>query len=490
MTASGGIRRLTWTRTVVAVLAAVQLVTAGAVVHLRSRPSHTLAAVRLPSSAPALPPVTAVPAEQREVIASAPRAGPAVTAVTPTSPAPAPPPTLPLDPVARLQARLAAAMPGADGCLLVKEGARVLYAGNPNTPLAPASTQKLLVAAAALSRLGPGFRFTTRAMAPAAPRDGAVDALWLVGSGDPLLSTPEYVAHLAASARSRDTPTTPLVVLADALVAAGVRSVTGGIHGDDGRYERLRYLPSWKPSYRTDADVGALGALTVDGGLESWQPKDVAAAEPAALASGALARLLATRGVAAGAAPDEVAPPAAVVLGEVRGAPLADVVAAMLRSSDNLTAELLTRELDRAAGGAGTTAGGTRVVAAEAARLGLPTGGLQLIDGSGLDTGDRASCELLLRALELGDRQGFGAIGAGLAVAGRSGTLARRFTGTPLAGHLAAKTGSIDCVAGMVGVVDLGRPLRFALLTNRTCTWAAAKAVEDGVAAALAAYPG
>ena len=51
----------------------------------------------------------------------------------------------------------------------------------------------------------------------APPKNGAVDALWLVGSGDPLLATPEYTAHLVAEPRTRDTPVTPIATLADAL---------------------------------------------------------------------------------------------------------------------------------------------------------------------------------------------------------------------------------------------------------------------------------
>ena len=70
-----------------------------------------------------------------------------------------------------------------------------------------------------------------------------------------------------------------------------------------------------------------------------------------------------------------------------------------------------------------------------------------------------------------------------------NGTLATRYLRTPLAGRLAAKTGWIDCAAGMIGRVTVHQPLRFALLVNGPCDWLSAKAVEDRVATALATYP-
>jgi D-alanyl-D-alanine carboxypeptidase/D-alanyl-D-alanine-endopeptidase (penicillin-binding protein 4) len=374
-------------------------------------------------------------------------------------------------------------------CLVVKDGDTTVYNRAGDLALAPASTQKLLVAAAALDRLGPDFRFETTVVAPAAPQDGAVDALWFVGGGDPMLGTPEYAGHLAGQPRTVGTPLTPLAAVVDQLTAAGVRSVRNGVHGDDSRYNGPQWLPGWKPIYRDEADVPLLSALTVDGGLDHWNPSEVIAANPTAMSAAQLARLLQGRGVSAGAAQNQFRPANGVVLARVPSAPLAQIVASMLRSSDNLAAELIVRELDRKTGGAGTTIGGLAVVAASAAHLGIPVGGLQMGDGSGLDPNNRVSCASLLGALDLGSRPGFDAIGAGLAVAGRSGTLVKRFGGTPLAGHLFAKTGWIDCAAGMTGRIDLKRPVRFSLIINGPCNWDAAQALEDRTALAIAAFP-
>jgi D-alanyl-D-alanine carboxypeptidase/D-alanyl-D-alanine-endopeptidase (penicillin-binding protein 4) len=407
--------------------------------------------------------------------------------VAPTSPRPTPPAAAPS---ALLLQQAGAALGALPSCLIVKDGETEVASRAPDVPLAPASTQKLLVAAAALDVLGLGFRFDTVVKAVGPPRDGSVDALWLVGSGDPLLATSEYGAWLGRRPRTRDVPTTPLGVLADALVAKGVRAVQGEVHGDDSRFDRLRYLASWDPKFRTENDIGPLGALTVNGGFEQWEGRAVVAPDPAAHAASELARLLRDRGAAAAGGDDQPAPAAAVVLAHLVSPPLADIVTEMLRTSDNLAAELLTRELDRRAGGSGTTAGGTAAVVAAAARLGLPASGLVLVDGSGLDGGDRATCRLLLAALDLGARPGFEPLARGLAVAGQPGTLVHRWVGTPLAGRLAAKTGWTSTAAGMVGVLPGGHRLRFAFLANGPLPWPAAQGVEDRLVAALAAYAG
>jgi len=56
--------------------------------------------------------------------------------------------------------------------------------------------------------------------------------------------------------------------------------------------------------------------------------------------------------------------------------------------------------------------------------------GVALHDGSGLAPDNRVTCASLLGAIDLGAQPRFSAIIKGLAVAGESGTLLGRFTGT------------------------------------------------------------
>lgn len=57
--------------------------------------------------------------------------------------------------------------------------------------LKPASVMKLVVSAVALRRLGPDYRFETKVMVPSNSRlsSGKVDKLYVVGGGDPVLTT-------------------------------------------------------------------------------------------------------------------------------------------------------------------------------------------------------------------------------------------------------------------------------------------------------------
>ncbi len=177
------------------------------------------------------------------------------------------------------------------------------------------------------------------------------------------------------------------------------------------------------------------------------------------------------------------------MVAQVSSAPLSQIVASMLRTSDNLLAEVLVREIDRHSGGPGTTAGGTAIVLQQAADLGISVSGAVMLDGSGLSPGDRATCIELLGALELGEQAAFEPIASGLAVAGQTGTLASRYVGSPIAGKLRAKTGSISDAGGLVGVLDVTRPVGFAFLDNQPMTDSQLLTKEDQVVAAVATYP-
>ncbi|MEW6474244.1 MAG: D-alanyl-D-alanine carboxypeptidase [Actinomycetota bacterium] len=436
----------------------------------------------------AAPPPEPVSSSTSTTAVTVPPAPPSTAAAAESQPPatrePAPPPV----PVT-LTAALQQAMAGVNGCLIVEDdtGAlKTLFDLNSGTAFVPASSQKVLVAAAVISRLGSDFRFETRVVAPAPAQDGVLHDAWLVGGGDPLLVTPDYAAWLTTKPRTADTAVTPLTVLADELVAMGVRSIPAGLRTDESRYPPQRSVPTWKPSYVTEAEVGSLGALTVNEGLASWGANQKVAPDPAISAANALGRLLTDRGVSLpGPTAGGTAPSDAVVIASVRSAPLGEIVAAMLRSSDNYVAEMLVKELDRHFGGPGLTAGGTARVVQELGRLGVPVDGVHLNDGSGLDTGNRATCRALLGALDLSRKPRFSVLDSGLAIAGRTGTLAKRYVGSPAEIRLAAKTGWINGCAAMVGRIARDPTRRFALIFNGQFGWPHAQAVQDRVVAAL-----
>jgi D-alanyl-D-alanine carboxypeptidase/D-alanyl-D-alanine-endopeptidase (penicillin-binding protein 4) len=388
---------------------------------------------------------------------------------------------------AHLHADLAHTLSGVDGCVTVASADGPVTAVDPGQPLAGASTQKLLVAAAATAALGGDHRFETRAVADGDVRDGTVDGdLTIIGGGDPVLSTSTSPSTAAA-------PVTRLDDLADAIVRAGVRRVTGAIAADDTRYERARAVASWDPTDVEQGQVGALGALIVDGGRGTDQR---AVADPALATVRALADRLAARGVVIdGRAthPDRSAPESAREIARVASPPLHEIVAWMLLISDNETAEMLTRALGVARAHDGSTAAGTRAVAEVLAGLGVPTAGVSLADGSGLSAANRVTCPALMGAVALGETPRFAGIADGLPVAGRSGTLLPRFLGTSLAGRLRAKTGHITDVSGLAGDIPAAGAAgddryRFASLVNGAFSTDEGAALVDGVATRIGGY--
>ena len=391
---------------------------------------------------------------------------------------------------AQLDAALAEPSLGAardHSCLVVRHGERLLLQRRPGERLIPASNLKVLTALAVLDRLGAGERMMTEVRAVAPPRDGVVEGpLWLVGGGDPLLGTAEY----AASFENQPQVRTSLEALADAVVAAGIKVVNGGVMGDETRYDTQRYVPTWKPGYITDFESGPASALVVNDGFVEYKPRHVAAPEPDVHAAGVLAGLLQARGVTVNGPPGEGRAPEGAKVAEVSSPPISEVVGQMLRESDNLTAELLVKELGYRFAGDGATTSGLKVMRETLTAAGLEVTDLVTLDGSGLDRADRATCDLLMDAL---DHSGpAGPVAAGFPVAARDGTLAKRFQGNPAAGRLRAKTGSLAGVVGLTGYVDVaagGPPLAFTLLANELPRDALGRDLQEKVGAILSRYP-
>jgi D-alanyl-D-alanine carboxypeptidase/D-alanyl-D-alanine-endopeptidase (penicillin-binding protein 4) len=378
---------------------------------------------------------------------------------------------------ARLQASLATFAAPYTACIAVDDASGPLARVRADQGLAPASTAKLLTAAAALYVLGPDHTFVTRASTDAAGN------LYVTGAGDPVLTTPAYETRLRNRPRTATDPITPLTALADSIAASGVESVNTVV-GDGSRHHDVSFLSDWKAGYVED--IGELDALTVDDGYAGTTRVD----DPTLLAAQQLAAMLRERGITVGDSTTGTAPAGTTEVGSVASPPLADIVAAMLMSSDNLTAELLTREIGLARGGTdGSTAAGTSAIVAALAELGVPTGALDVRDGSGLAPANRVTCDAILGALALGSRPEFAAIDRGLAVAGQSGTLVNRLRGDPLEGVLRAKTGNIDDVAGLAGIVDDAEHLRFAFVVNDDFTESGGQALQVEVARLIAAYP-
>ncbi len=486
-----GVKRLV--RPLTVVLGVLIALGGGAIVVVRASAAHSpakVSAVTHGSTSAQLPGTGSTGPGNDAATAFATGSGVTTTTVRPSVPTSASaPPASP--PTTTFSSTLDAAVAGTNSCVLVEDGnGQTLYQHRADIPLIPASTQKLLVGEAALVTLGPDYRFTTRVMASSAPVNGKVAALWLVGSGDPLLATPEFIAYNAGRARVAGYPWTPLANLASSVAAAGITQVPGGVRGDDSFEDKLRFLPVWPALYQQQQQIGLLSALSVNEGVQFTPPTLTLAQDPPNYAASELARLLQLRQVPVGSQPDQTVPAGAVVLASVQSAPLSQIVEAMIRASDNWIAELLTRAIDKASGGSGTTAGGVAVVLRNAAQFGIPLTGVHMDDGSGLSRTDRATCRELLAALALGNQAPFSPTLTGLAVAGQTGTMAARYRGTPEAGRLRAKTGSLDGVGAMVGLITVTTPLRFAFIENDATSETVLIQKQDALVAALATFHG
>lgn len=354
-------------------------------------------------------------------------------------------------------------------CVAVGVDGRTVTTRHPTDPVIPASTHKLLVAAVALDRLGSEYRFTTSVKAPAAV-DGVIDGdLYLVGGGDPLLTSDDFPIE------NDDQPafnTTSLDALADAVVATGVTTIRGSVVGDGSRYDDEWTIASWAPGVAR-VDGGPYDALFVNDartlgriGRQS-DPNDAAARE--------FARLLADRGVrVSNGWSTAQAPTELPVIASIESVTLPAVLDEMLTTSDNDTAEMLVKELGVADSGEGTLGAGLDVIARTLLAWGVPMEGVRLVDGSGLSAENRVTCATLVAVLQHIDAT---SIVASLPVAGRTGTLADEFVGSAVEGRLVAKTGTLGnpppdvdppAVKGLAGYLDAedGSTIQFVMILN------------------------
>lgn len=313
--------------------------------------------------------------------------------------------------------------------------------GDRNADLAviPASNQKLPVGATALERLGADFRYTTTVVSPSLPVGGVVEGdLFLVGGGDPLLSSAWYPASNLE--RNPVTSPTSLDVLADRVVAAGVTSITGSVVGDGSRYDDEYFAPGWGDGV-AGLEGGPYDALMANDSRVLGDP--LRGSDPNESAAREFTLMLAARGVGIGGdASAGTAPIDAVELASIDSAPMSDVIAEMLANSDNNTAEMVVKELGYAIATVGTREAGLGVVRDQLIEWDVDVAPIVLVDGSGLSRDNRLTCDALLAVLQ---RTGFDTpIGQGLPIAGQTGTLADVFVDHPVAGRLRGKTGTLN----------------------------------------------
>jgi D-alanyl-D-alanine carboxypeptidase/D-alanyl-D-alanine-endopeptidase (penicillin-binding protein 4) len=171
---------------------------------------------------------------------------------------------------------------------------------------------------------------------------------------------------------------------------------------------------------------------------------------------------------------------------------LAEDVKFTLKTSQNLHAEIMLRQLGHVTGeGNASTIDGARIVRQFLINAGLDPDDFVFYDGSGLSSHDlvtpRATAQLLAYAAT---QPWFAPWKSALPVGGVDGSLASRFKYAPLKGHVYAKTGTLGESRALSGYVDAasGRTVIFSILVdNHTPGSSADRAVMDKIVAAIAA---
>ncbi|MEO6792566.1 MAG: D-alanyl-D-alanine carboxypeptidase/D-alanyl-D-alanine-endopeptidase [Mycobacterium sp.] len=337
---------------------------------------------------------------------------------------------------------------------------KALWTQQEDLPMQPASTNKVLTAAAALLALDHNARVTTRVTAGDQP-----GVVVLVGGGDPTLSTAEVGQDTwyRDAARIGD--------LADQVRRSGVTPTE--VQVDVSAFSGPSIAPGWDPDDIEGGDIAPIESVMVDGGrIQPTTVESRRSLTPALDAGQALAAEL-------GIDTDKVSIATTSVtgreLGAVSSAPLVVRLGEMMNASDNVMAECIAREVAAAMGRPQSFAGGVDAVTNRLATAHIALGGATLMDSSGLSVDDRLSARTLdgvIQAAAGPDQPELRPLLDMLPVAGGSGTLSDRFlnpkTGRGAAGWLRAKTGSLTHTNALAGIVTDRdrRVLTFAFISN------------------------
>jgi serine-type D-Ala-D-Ala carboxypeptidase/endopeptidase (penicillin-binding protein 4) len=393
------------------------------------------------------------------------------------------------EPLRKKLVALKAQLPPAS-CILVDADGVPVIEKDTATALIPASNMKLITAAVALEVIGPDYRYVTKMYGDVSKSNPSkIFELYVIGSGDPLLSTPKYREASKKFEYYVDTPWTPLEDLVQQLKALGITEVGGDVYGEFRHYD-----PSDLGA--VSSSVSPIGGLVANDSLKDYTPGiSDRAKDPTIHAVDQLIAMLKAGGVTtspviAARKVQTADDNSTNFLGEVTSAPLKDIVANMLTRSDNDTAEMLLREIALRKGKPATRVGGAEAVREVLTSWGIPVDGLNQVDGSGLDRANTVSCETISGVLRHG---GAGSIVAlGLPTPGR-GTLVNSFGRCSVRDTLSAKTGTLNeakvhALSGFVTAIG-GHTITFSLILNDT-TQAKTNEVFSAMCDAFGAFPG
>lgn len=351
-----------------------------------------------------------------------------------------------------------------------------IYASAPDSPMIPASNTKIFTTAAAIGLLGPDHRFLTRVFSDGAiGPDGALNASLVIHGEHDFTWSRWFYAD----------PRFPLDALADRLWEAGLRSVAGGVEVRGAYCYEGHHYNYYDPAlHRGRVETHFVAALeargiSVSGG--SWDVASMALPE-----GGELARW--------------------------ESVPLWVALWPINRKSHNEMADILNRHVGYVIGGSSDYGTGSAEIIAFMASIGLDTAGMELYDGSGLDTDNRISCRQLVdlydamldlpegdfwrRSLSVAGAQGPSSTpdnGPAIVTTNSTaynGTLAYRMTGSDTAARVFGKSGTNAGIttSGVLFHRHHGRRYAFGFEMNQITSgvYSSARATQDALVAAFA----
>jgi len=419
---------------------------------------------------------------------------------------------------------------------------KVLFDAGGDKPLIPASNVKIVLAAAALSALGPTYSHKTEILSERPPSSAGVISgnLYLKGYGDPVLVSEQ------------------LWLLARVLKRLGVAEIRKDLIADDTwmAHDSLPY--DWNPEEKSRAYAAKPGALslnfnsvevTVEAAGKRGAPPRVrvdpesshleidnqattetqgtgkplrvqvtsagnreilevrgsvspgagrssfyrSIEQPALYTARTFAKFLEEMGISLrGTVRQGTVPPEARVLYTHRSKPLSLILQDMNKWSNNFIAEQLLRTLgSELYGSPGTREKGLRVMREYLAGIGLPSDSYRLQDGSGLSRENRLSAAGLVSVLRA-MYHNFSVQAeflASLGLLGVDGVVERRFSSSPARGRLRVKTGSLQGVKALSGYGEsrAGEILAFSFLWNgSSCSPGDLDEIQARLAAVLA----
>lgn len=424
---------------------------------------------------------------------------------------------------------------------------KVLYAQNAQRNFTPASTNKLITTAAVLDALGPGERLRTT-VETAARLDSfgrILGDVYLVGRGDPSLSARfnggralaafeamadrlqaagvrriegrllGHEGYFAGPRRSEGWGWADLVwcygtevsALAFNDNCAQLAAAPGERAGDPARVDAspaTRYYhvtstvttsqATFPEQMRLERALGTMD-LVLSGSVPLGGPPwsgSVAMEDPARFAATVFAEVLQARGitVSRGVETSAAALPGGLrVLAVHESPPLAELLEAINKPSQNLYAEMMLRVLGARVKGRGGAEEGLEAVDEFLRRSRVGTASWNVEDGSGLSRTALVTPHGMVDLLVAMDRHPHRqAYIDSLPVAGVDGTLQNRMKGTPAEGRIQAKTGTLSQVNALAGYATTraGDRMAFCIVLNHhTAGSSAGVGAIDEMAAAL-----